>query len=695
MVKTKKIVVVTQARVGSSRFPEKVLQPLGNGTLLSTHLTRLKLSEIASEIIVATTFEEKSPEIIKIASNLGVDVFQGSTDDVLDRFYQAVKKRNADYIVRVTSDCPLIDAHLMDCVIRFAIDNHLDYASNVLKEEYPDGQDVEVFTFNSLQKAWQEASLSSEREHVTPYIRRNSTFNGGAIFKSDNYEAPSNYNHIRMTVDEKEDLNTIKILIEKLGLKATWNTYTDFLIRNKHMFNNQIIKRNEGYEISLKNDIKIITKMRKSQDLYIKAKKMIPGGTQLLSKRPEQFLPNQWPAYYSKAKGCEIWDLDGNKYIDMSLMGVGACTLGYADEDVNSAVKECIENGSMTTLNTPAEVELAELLLELHPWAEMVRFGRGGGDAMAIAVRIARAATKKDIILFSGYHGWHDWYLAANLSNDSALDGQLLPGLSPVGVAHGMKGTSYPFFYDNKEEFLTLVERHRDNIGGIVLEAVRNFDPNPNFFQTLRNTANELNVPLISDEVSSGFRLNCGGAHLVVGLEPDIAVFAKGMSNGYPMGAVIGKAKFMDAAQDSFISSTYWTESIGPVAALATIRKMRKMNVQKHLIECGKKVQKGWSALAKKHGLFLHVGSMFPMSHFSFEEKPMILKTLFTQEMLKRGFLASDAYYSCFAHKSEHIEAYLQAVDEVFELIAQALKMSNPEQLLNGPICHAGFKRLA
>lgn len=250
----KKIIIVTQARVGSSRFPEKVLQPLGKGTLLSTHLNRLKQSKIASKIIVATTFEEKSSEIIRIAKELDIEVYQGSTNDVLDRFYNAVKDMNADYIVRVTSDCPLIDAQLIDKVILFAIQNNLDYAANVFNVPYPDGQDIEVFKFSILEKAWHEATLSSDREHVTPYIWKNSTIKGGNLFKSGNYDAPANYNHIRMTVDEPEDLNTIKILLENLGDEETWNVYTDFLINNLNLFKNQQIKRNEGYVKSLNND---------------------------------------------------------------------------------------------------------------------------------------------------------------------------------------------------------------------------------------------------------------------------------------------------------------------------------------------------------------------------------------------------------------------------------------------------------
>jgi glutamate-1-semialdehyde 2,1-aminomutase len=435
--------------------------------------------------------------------------------------------------------------------------------------------------------------------------------------------------------------------------------------------------------------------MGKGQDLYKEAKKLIPGGTQLLSKRPEQFLPDQWPSYYEKAKGCEVWDLDGNRFIDMSYMGIGACTLGYADDDVNSAVIQAIEKGSMCTLNSYEEVELARLMTNIHPWADMVRYARGGGEAMSIAVRIARASTKKDIILFCGYHGWHDWYLSANLASSSALDGQLLPGLSPVGVARGMKGTSYPFYYNSVSEFKDLIQKYEDNIAGVVVEAIRNVEPEKDFFEVIKKETQRLKVPLIVDEVSSGFRLNVGGAHLVLNIEPDIAVFAKGISNGFPMGIIIGKKQFMDYAQDSFISSTYWSERIGPVAALATINKMIERNIPEHLINCGKKVQEGWISLAEKHNLNISVGSIYPLSHFDFKDDKLVLKTLFTQEMLSRGFLATNSYYSCFAHKEEHIKLYLIAVDEVFGLISKSIKSGISKELLNGPVCQSGFKRLS
>jgi len=435
--------------------------------------------------------------------------------------------------------------------------------------------------------------------------------------------------------------------------------------------------------------------MGKAQELYRRAKKIIPGGTQLLSKRPEMFLPELWPAYYRRAKGCEVWDLDGKKYIDMSFMGIGSCSIGYADEDVNRAVKRVIDQGNMNTLNAPEEVELADLLIKLHPWSGMVRYARSGGEAMSIAVRIARAATGRDIVFFCGYHGWHDWYLSANLASNKALDGHLLPGLNPRGVNRQLRGTSYPFSYNNIDEFLELTAEHKNKIGAIVLESIRNDKPNRNFLRTIQDTARKIKAVLIVDEITAGFRLNVGGAHLLFGLEPDIAVFAKGMSNGFPMAAVIGKKKIMTVAQETFISSTYWTERIGPAAAIATIRKFQDKKISQHLVMSGKHVQDGWKKIAAKHSLAIEVGGIYPLGHFSFiHKKPLVLKTLFTQLMLEKGFLATTAFYASYSHKELHIHKYLRAVDGAFAVISRAAADKNPGKYLKGPVCHSGFKRL-
>lgn len=432
------------------------------------------------------------------------------------------------------------------------------------------------------------------------------------------------------------------------------------------------------------------------QNLYIKAKKLIPGGTQLLSKRPEMFLPDYWPSYYKQARGVEVIDLDGNKYIDMSIMGVGACILGYADPDVDKAVKTAIDDGVMCTLNAPEEVELAELLCELHPWASMVRYARAGGEAMSMAVRIARAHTRRDKIAFCGYHGWTDWYLAANLAEDDALDGHLMPGLDPAGVPRSLRGSALPFQYNRADQLKFIVDNNRNSLAAIVMEPQRGQAPEPGFLNEVRDIANEIGAVLIFDEITTGFRMTAGGIHLLLGVDPDMAVLAKAMANGYSMAAVIGTAVVMQAAQSTFISSTNWTERIGPVAALGTIKKYRKFNVQDHLISIGNLITDGWQRIATRAGIKIHTDGLPSLTHFSFDdESELILSTLFTQLMLEKGYLAFNQFKPSFAHQPAHVEAYLDAALESFTIISEAIQNGNAADLLKGPPARRGFYRLA
>lgn len=429
--------------------------------------------------------------------------------------------------------------------------------------------------------------------------------------------------------------------------------------------------------------------------LYRKAKKLIPGGTQLLSKRPEMFLPEGWPSYYSKCNGVKVWDLEGNEYIDMTIAGVGTCPLGYNDPDVNKAVIEAVKAGNMCTLNVPEEIELAELLCELHPWAEMVRYARTGGEAMAIAVRIIRGYTKRERILFCGYHGWHDWYLSANLADSTALDGQLLPGLKPIGVPRRLKGTAIPFYYNDLKSFKHLIHQYDGEIAGVVMEPVRNYWPKSGFLEAIRQITKEKNIPLVFDEVTSGFRMTTGGIHLKLKIEPDICVFAKAMGNGYPIAAIIGKSRIMNVAQESFISSTYWTDKIGPSAAIATIKKYRRLKVYLHLISIGNMVQDGWKKLAKKYNLNIRITGIPPLSHWEIEDKnSQLIHTLIVKKMLKKGFLTSKAFYATYAHTKEHIEKYLNSLDEVLEEVEPYIKKGTIHSLYQGPTAHTGFMRL-
>ena len=432
-------------------------------------------------------------------------------------------------------------------------------------------------------------------------------------------------------------------------------------------------------------------KKSKGVSLYNLAKGIIPGGTQLLSKRPEMFAPDVWPSYYSKAKGSQIWDLEGREFIDMSIMAVGACIIGYADDEIDETVIEKIKSGVNSSLNCPEEVELANILIELHPWFQMVRYARSGGEAMSIAVRIARAHAKKDKVLFSGYHGWTDWYLAANLNDGNHLDGQLMPGLEPNGVPRGLSGSAIPFDANSISSLKNKIKGIEKDIAAIIIEPARGEEASTDYLKDLKDFANEIKAVLIFDEITSGFRMCSGGIHRKYEVYPDIAVFAKSMANGYAMAAILGNERVMQAAQKTFISSTNWTDRVGPTAALATIKKYIREKVEKHLINIGTLVKEIWETEAKKNNINLNISGLPSLASFSFEEKNFQeLNTFFTVEMLKYGFLGFRQFKPSFAHDEKLLPDYRQAVSKIFNEI----NSGNYLKILDTPIHHSGFKRL-
>ncbi len=431
-------------------------------------------------------------------------------------------------------------------------------------------------------------------------------------------------------------------------------------------------------------------KIAKCLAMQDKAAHLIPGMTQLLSKRPDMFSRGAWPGYFKKARGVEVEDLDGNRYLDFSIGGIGATVLGYADEEVNAAVMRVIADGSASSLNAPEEVALAEKLIGLHPWADMARFARSGGEAMAIAIRIARSATGKDTVVFCGYHGWEDWYLAANVDTRNALGEHLIAGLQPNGVPQKLAGTAIPFRFNDIEAFKNAIKRAGKDLAAVVMEPIRNYMPEPEFMSVIHQTVKELEVPLIIDEISAGFRICCGGAHLRLGWCPDIAVFSKALGNGFPISAVIGKKWVMKAAQSSFISSTNWTERIGPTAALAMIDKFQRENVHRHLTALGERIEDGWKRIAAKHRLDISISGIKPMLHFKFAENHNINRAYYSQEMGKRGFLACMLCYSMYAHNFNQVEQYLSATDEIWADIAAG----NIETKLEGEPAITGFQRI-
>ena len=674
-----KVTAIVKARMGSTRLPNKVMMPIEDGTpLIEVLLSRLSKATEVDQIVLATSMNDENKVLVDHIASKGYLVYQGNEDDVLDRFYSAAVKYNSDIVVRITGDCPLVDPEIVDLVINEFKATDVDYVSNVLPPTYPDGLDVEVFSIQSLVIAWEKRSSKFEREHVTPYLQESEDIT------RKNIKNKIDYSKVRWTLDESEDYEVIKEIFDHFSpnIYFNWRDAMNFIKKNPDKLkSNQDFVRNNGATKST------------GQKLWKRAKRIIPGGNMLLSKRSEMYLPELWPSYFSKAKGCKVWDLDGNQYTDMSIMGIGTNILGYGHDEVDDVVKNVVNKGNMSTLNCPEEVYLAERLIDIHPWADMVRLARTGGEANTIAIRIARAASGKDKVAICGYHGWHDWYLSANLGDDEKLAVHLLPGLDPKGVPQNLRGTVFPFEYNDYDGLEALVNKHY--IGVIKMEVSRNKGPENNFLQKVRNLATERSIVLIFDECTSGFRETFGGLHKKYNVEPDIAMFGKALGNGYAITAIIGKRDVMESAQSTFISSTFWTERIGPAAALKTLEVMEELKSWETITQTGLVIKQNWQQLADKYELKIEQWGLPALAGYTFNsDNAAAYKTFITQEMMAKGILAGDCVYVCTDHSPEIINNYIESLDPIFSIIKDCEEGRDIMDLLKGPICHSGFKRL-
>lgn len=673
-----KVVAIVQARMGSTRMPNKVMKPIAGVPMIELLLARLARSSEIDQIVLATSTDERNTPLIEHVQKLGYTCVRGSENDVLDRYLVAARQAQADVVVRITGDCPLIDPGLVDqAIAQFRMEN-LDYLSNGAPASYPDGLDTEVFTLQALERAGHESQDPFEHEHVTPYLRKPGLFKTGVMRHSEDLSG------LRWTVDEPADFEVVSAVFAHFApqIQFSWTQVLELQHKQPDIFapNHDII-RNEG------------ATMGTGQKLWKRAKAVIPGGNMLLSKRAEMFLPEQWPAYFSKAKGCHVWDLDGKQYTDVSIMGIGTNILGYGHPEVDAAVQQTVAAGNMSTFNCAEEVYLAEKLVELHPWADMARLARSGGEANAIAIRIARAASGRDKVAVCGYHGWHDWYLSANLGDDEKLAGHLLPGLDPKGVPQNLRGTVFPFNYNNYAELESLVNTH--DIGVIKMEVVRNKGPEDNFLHKVRKLATERGIVLIFDECTSGFRQTFGGLHKMYGVEPDMAMFGKALGNGYAVTATIGRREIMEAAQSTFISSTFWTERIGPTAALKTLDVMERTQSWDTITKTGLNIRERWQLLADKHGLQIDHWGLPALTGYTFKsDNALAYKTLVTQEMLSKGYLAGNSVYVCTEHTPAILDGYFAELDPIFATIKECEEGRDIMSLLKGPVCHGGFKRL-
>lgn len=669
------VVAIVQARMGSVRMPAKVFAEVLGRPLIEHLLVRLGRSKNLDRVVMAIPMSAVNDPLEELARTLGIPCVRGSELDVLDRFKTAADAHPADVYVRITGDCPLVDPDVVDQVIDAFVQSSAHYART--DYTFPDGLDVEVFSGPMLHRAAEEARENYDREHVTPFIRR------VAGEKVVEIPPPSDLSRLRLTIDEPEDFAVLEAIFSHFGDNFfSLDDVGSLALQKPAVFvPNQHLRRDDGSTMST------------GEKLWSRAKRVIPGGNHLLSKRAEMHLPRGWPSYFSRTSGCQVWDLDGRPYWDVGFMGIGTNILGYSHPAVDEAVMKVVAEGNLSTLNCPEEVLLAEKLCEMHPWADMARFTRSGGEAGAVAVRIARAASGKDGVAICGYHGWHDWYLSANLANDSALDQHLLSGLEPNGVPRNLAGLVRPFAYNDADALRNLLGS--GDIGTIFMEVERSNPPREGFLETVRSLATQFGAVLVFDECTSGFRQVLGGLHMAYGIEPDMAVFGKTLGNGYAINAVIGRRGVMESAQATFISSTFWTERIGPAAALAALKVMAEEDAPKRVHEIGVAVRKTWEGSALKVRADLKVSGLPALNTFSLPGyDPAEVKTFFASRLLHHGFLASTALYASLAHTPE----VLASLREPWENTLADLVHIAPSDLgsfLPDGRAQTGFQRLA
>ena len=419
---------------------------------------------------------------------------------------------------------------------------------------------------------------------------------------------------------------------------------------------------------------------------------MINGGVGLLSKRPDQFLPVGWPTYYTKAKNCFIWGSEGDKFIDFSLMGVGTNILGYSDSEINKVAIKKIKESNSSTLVSIEEKSLAEELISAHPWSGKTIFARSGAEANTIALRVARLNSNKKGVAVCGYHGWHDWYLAANFKKDKIKDIHL-EGLTTDGVPNDLGKYVYPFKFNDLDSFKEIIKKHK-NVGIVFMEVERNLKLKNTFLKSIKKVCEEKKLILIFDECSSGFRETYGGLHLKYKIYPDIAVFGKSIANGIPLTVVIGNKNIMDKASKSFISSTFWSDTMAPAVGLATLKKMKKIQSWKKITKTGKIIKKKWKQLAKKYKLEIIVSGIDAMPTFKFNSKKnWYYRNYLVQEFLKNKILATNTVYCC-VHHEKYLDIYFKILEKIFSEITKFEKNLNVSDFLEYPIANQGFERL-
>lgn len=669
-----RVVAIVQARMASTRLPGKVLIDIAGKPMLVRVVERLRRAQSVDDVIVATSRAAADDRVAALLAARGIRVFRGDETDVLDRFYQAARDADAGVVVRVTADCPLLDAEIVDRAVALA--DGADYVSTT-HPPFPDGTDVEVFSFAALEESWRGAKSEADREHVTLHMRRRRDLRRARVTGAPGLPPGAD----RWTVDEERDLAFVRAVYERLGADeyAGLAKVAELLWREPELTQlNSGIARNEGLYRSIADEPPLPSEaltLDRSLALAEEAARLIPSGTQTFSKGPTQFVRGVAPMFLASGAGSHVWDVDGNSYIDYA-MGLGPIILGHAFPDVDDAVSEQIRRGIAFSLPHPLEVDVAQLLVDLVPCAEMVRFGKNGSDATSGAVRAARAFTGREVIACCGYHGWQDWFIGTTTRS--------------MGVPADVRKLTVPFSYNDLASLERIFETNPGAVAAVVMEPVGVVPPEPGFLEGVRDLAAREGALLVYDEVVTGFRLSLGGAQELYGVTPDLAAVGKAMGNGFPIAAVVGRADVMEIFDDIFFSFTFGGEAASLAAATATLTVLRDRDVIPHLWEKGQALHDGFNWLARHFELedTAECIGLHPRTVLSFSDarghSPLLLKSLFQQECIRRGVLFSGGQNLSFSHTDADVEHTLRVYRAAFEVLRHALDGGDPESMLDG-----------
>lgn len=671
----KKIAII-QARMGSTRFPGKVLEKLDGKPVIQWVVEAAQKIPTIDDVIVATSNNANDDAVRDWCGVNHVTCFRGSENDVLERFYEAAKDAKSDVVVRITADCPLLDPHVAGQVLYLVTSGVSDYASNVLPATWPDGLDCEAFTMNALEIAHLSATRASDREHVTPYIRNNQY-----RFKVANVTAaaPGLQKH-RWTVDSKEDLDFVEQLVKSSKKNATTFDYLETLKNNPQIVQ-PAYKRNEGFEKSLMEEKVECADFQNSKKLLEKSLKTIPLGAQTFSKSYIQYPENTSPMFLTHGEGSHVWDVDGNEYIDL-VSGLLPNVLGYNDADVNNAIQLQLQKGISFSLATELEIQLAEKLCGIIPCSEKVRFAKNGTDVTSAAIRLARAHTCRDKIILCGYHGWQDWSIGTTTRNK--------------GVPKAVSDLSVVIPYNDLDKVEKLLKT--ESFAALIMEPCNSAEPFEGYLQGVKGLCEKYGSLFIFDEIITGFRFALGGAQEYFRVTPHLACFGKAMGNGMPISAIVGRCDIMKEMEEIFFSGTFGGETLSLAAALATIDKIEEYKVTDYLWRFGKSLGDSIEQLIVKYELTSVINSCgyAPWKLLQFldhaDATSFEIKTLFIQEMIKRGILINSSFNIGFGHGDLEKHKILEALEKTFVIVSDCLKNGELQQFLRSPAIKPLFK---